>query len=203
MAEIILPGSKIISGIIKADGTYIEGDSTYASVVGIFDEEKRHFIPLEGLWYPKEGDRVVGTIVTRRISAYIVDLNSPYKGIIMTKFEHSRLEEGDIIEATVREFKEFDDAMVVVLTRPKRLFGGVLLNIKPTKVPRVIGKGNTMIDQITQATKCSIIVGLNGTVWLKGGDINLATEAIKTIELQAHVSGLTDKIKNMLEKKGK
>ncbi|MGC8547536.1 MAG: KH domain-containing protein [Candidatus Micrarchaeia archaeon] len=202
MAEIVLPGSKIAMQL-KSNGTYIENSSTYANVVGLFDDEKKQFIPLEGLWYPKENDNVIGKIETRRSGVYVVDLDSPYKGIIMSKFEHTRFEDGDIVEATVREFREFDDAMSVVLTRPKKLYGGILLKVKPPKVPRIIGRGSTMINQITEATKSSILVGMNGTIWLKGGDINLASEAIKRIEAEAHISGLTDKIKLMLEEKRK
>ncbi|MEM3781418.1 MAG: KH domain-containing protein [Candidatus Micrarchaeaceae archaeon] len=201
MARIVLPGTKVTEGVIRANGLYAEANSSYANVVGMFDDERKQFIPLEGLWYPRENDRVIGTIETKRMSAYIADLKSPYKGIIMTKYERTRLEEGDIVEATVREFREFDDAMAVTLTRPKKLYGGVLISIKPPKVLRVIGRNNTMLNQITEATKCSILVGMNGTIWLKGGDISLASEAIKEIEAQAHVSGLTDKIKQMLDER--
>ncbi len=201
MTEIILPGNKIADGPIKANGVYVRDNASFANVIGIFDPEKRQFIPLEGLWYPKAGDLVIGTIETRSAGVYVVDLDSPYKGIIVTKFEHMPLEDGDIVEATVREFKEFDDAMTVVLTRPKKLYGGILLKIKPPKIPRVIGRGNTMINQITDVTKSTIVVGMNGTIWLKGGNINLASEAIKEIENKAHISGLTDQIKRMLEEK--
>ncbi|MGC8676342.1 MAG: KH domain-containing protein [Candidatus Micrarchaeia archaeon] len=199
MAEILLPGNKVMSGVLKANGVYTEGGDTYADVVGMLNDERKQFIPLEGLWYPKENDRVIGRIETKRMSAYIMDLKSPYKGIILTKYERTRFDEGDIAEATVREFREFDDAMAVMLVRPRKLYGGILLNIKPPKVPRVIGRGNTMLNQIAEATKSSIVVGMNGTIWLKGGDIGLATAAIKEIEAQAHVSGLTERIKRMLD----
>jgi exosome complex component RRP4 len=69
---------------------------------------------------------------------------------------------------------------------------------KPTKVPRVIGKGNTMIDQIANLTKCRISVGMNGLVWLNDGDLRLAVSALRRIEREAHTSGLTEKIKKML-----
>ncbi|MEM0147004.1 MAG: KH domain-containing protein [Candidatus Micrarchaeaceae archaeon] len=198
MSEILLPGSKVPNTIIRGNGTYTEGGNTFANVVGMLDEESKQFIPLEGLWYPKENDKVIGSVETKRMSAYITDLKSPYKGIIMTKYERVRLDEGDIVEATVREFREFDDAMAVVLTRPKKLYGGVLISIKPPKVSRVIGRNSTMINQITEATKCSVLIGMNGTIWLKGGNISLASKAIKEIEAQAHIPGLTDRIKHML-----
>jgi len=57
---------------------------------------------------------------------------------------------------------------------------------------------------IKQATDCKIIVGQNGVIWIQGEDPKLeilAVETIKKIEKQAHISGLTDKIKDFLEKK--
>ena len=63
----------------------------------------------------------------------------------------------------------------------------------------MIGKKNTMIDQIKALTKTDIIVGLNGVIWLRGGDIDLATDAIFKVEREAHTSGLTEVIKNYLE----
>ena len=43
---------------------------------------------------------------------------------------------------------------------------------------------------------------MNGIIWLKGGDVELATKAIMRIQTEAHVSGLTDRIKEMLEQQG-
>jgi exosome complex RNA-binding protein Rrp4 len=41
---------------------------------------------------------------------------------------------------------------------------------------------------------------MNGLIWLKDGNIALATEALLKVEREAHLSGLTDTIKNFLEK---
>ncbi len=70
------------------------------------------------------------------------------------------------------------------------LYGGTILEIRPTKIPRVIGKNNTMVQQIAAMTKSTIVVGNNGIIWLKGGNVALATEAIRKIEDEAHTSGL-------------
>ena len=88
-----------------------------------------------------------------------------------------------------------------MLMRPKALEGGKLISVKPSKIPRIIGKGNTMVKQITDGTGTSIIIGLNGLIWLKGGNIDLATAVILKIEEEAHTSGLTERIKAMLDSK--
>ena len=53
---------------------------------------------------------------------------------------------------------------------------------------------------IKDKTKCKIVVGQNGLVWVKGdGDMEQLTKnVIHLIEAEAHTSGLTNKIKNKL-----
>ena len=59
-----------------------------------------------------------------------------------------------------------------------------------------------MVSLIKRATGCKVIVGQNGIAWISGEPEMevIAVNAIKMIEEQAHVSGLTDKIQAFLEK---
>ncbi len=57
-----------------------------------------------------------------------------------------------------------------------------------------------MIELIKKGTKCQIIVGQNGIVWLKGEKEALASKAILTIDAESHITGLTEKISQLLEK---
>jgi exosome complex component RRP4 len=67
--------------------------------------------------------------------------------------------------------------------------------ISPVKVPRLIGKKNSMITMIADACGCQLVVGRNGYVFISHkGDHKLAKEAILMIEQQAHTSGLTDRV---------
>ncbi len=166
--------------------------------MGMFDDEKKMLTPLESLWYPRGGDSVVGVIEEDKFNVYTVDMEAPYRGLIFAKDVDENLVAGDIIEASV---KEIDKTNTVMLTRPRRLTGGKILYIKPSKIPRVLGRSNTMIRQLSLETKSNIVVGMNGIVWLNGGNIDLATEAILTIQREAHTNGLTDRIKTMLETK--
>ena len=74
--------------------------------------------------------------------------------------------------------------------------------INPQKVPRIIGKEGSMVMMIKEATGCDITVGQNGWVWIEGEPEQevIAVDAIKKIEEQSHTSGLTDNIKDYLEK---
>ena len=60
-----------------------------------------------------------------------------------------------------------------------------------------------MIGMIKDNTGCKISVGQNGVVWLSGEDPKkeiLAIKAIEKIEKESHIPGLTDRIKEFLEK---
>lgn len=199
MNRIIVPGEVIAEKEIRIPYTYTEGGKTYSTVLGIYEAEHSSIIPLEGLWSPNRDDDVVGIVEEDKGSVYIVDLNSPYTGIIISKFSQTELAPGDVIYAKV---KEFDEKKEVILMHPRKLYGGKIINVKPSKVPRIIGNKNTMLNELIQGSKSNIIVGMNGMLWVKGGDVALATEAILKIQEEAHTQGLTDRIKKMFEKTG-
>ena len=59
-----------------------------------------------------------------------------------------------------------------------------------------------MVSMIKSATDCKIIVGQNGMIWLRGEPENeiITIDIINEICEKSHVSGLTDMIKEKLEK---
>ena len=86
----------------------------------------------------------------------------------------------------------------------RKLGPGKLLKVAPAKVPRIIGKQGSMISMIKEMTDCKISVGQNGIIWLVGEDPKkelTAVDAINLIERESHISGLTDKVKELLEKR--
>ncbi|MDE1823331.1 MAG: hypothetical protein KGI00_00505 [Candidatus Micrarchaeota archaeon] len=197
MQKIVVPGEKIADAQLRLDDGLVENNATYSTVIGIYDDERKTLIPLEGLWYPRRDDRVVGVIEEDKLNTYVVNLNAPYKGLIISKFVDTPLAAGDSIEAMI---KEVDKTKTAILMRPRRLAGGKVMMVRPSKVPRIIGKNDTMIKQIMDFTKSTIVIGLNGVVWMKGGNVDLATAAILKIEEEAHTSGLTERVREMLQK---
>ena len=109
---------------------------------------------------------------------------------------------GDVVLAKVINVSQ---SMQVGLTMRDRglykLRGGRLITINPTRVPRVIGKKGTMVQMLKFATGCKIVVGQNGRIWIDGENPNVAIEAINLIESEAHVQGLTERVKAFLEEK--
>ncbi len=196
MKRVVVPGELIEEKPLHLLDTLIENNKTYATVISVYDDEKKTLVPLEGLWYPARDERVVGVIEEAKLNTYTVQLNAPYKGIIISKFADTNMDNGDIIEAYV---KELDKTGTVVLSRPRVMHGGKLVKIKPSKVNRLLGKADTMVKQISGGTGTLIVPGMNGVVWVKGGDIDLAIQAILRVQEEAHVTGLTARVGGMFK----
>ena len=83
-----------------------------------------------------------------------------------------------------------------------KLKDGRIINVASSKIPRVIGKQGSMITMIKDKTKCKIVVGQNGKLWIQGEDVknvNKAIEAIKLIEKDTVKEGLTEEVERMLK----
>ncbi|MDW8036144.1 MAG: KH domain-containing protein [Candidatus Korarchaeum sp.] len=71
----------------------------------------------------------------------------------------------------------------------------------PLKVPRVIGKRQSMLSILKEKTRSEIIVANNGRIWVKPPSVRelIALEkALKKIEEESHVSGLSDRVMSLL-----
>ena len=208
----------VIPGQILADDDYYPGRGTFkedgkicSSLIGLVSlrNKKIRVIPLKSKYVPKKGDVVIGKINDVRFSMWDVDINSPYSGILPAfevfgrdKKELNKVYDvGDVLFLRVIDVDEVKKAKLGLKGRGLGKFkGGIIVDISPTKVPRLIGKKGSMINMIKNKTNCKIVVGQNGLVWVKGDEDmeQLTREIIHTIEVEAHTSGLTNKIKNKL-----
>ena len=208
----------VIPGQVLADDEYYSGRGTFkengkvcSSLMGLVSlrNKKIRVIPLKSKYVPKKGDVVIGKINDVRFSMCDVDINSPYSGILPAfevfgreKKELNKVYDvGDVLFLRVVDVDEIKKAKLGLKGRGMGKFkGGIIVDIAPTKVPRLIGKKGSMINMIKDKTKCKIVVGQNGLVWVKGdGDMEQLTKnVIHLIEAEAHTSGLTNKIKNKL-----
>ncbi len=195
MKKIVVPGDEISGGKTFKGEVYKENGKTYAAVVGLAEDER--MIALKGKYLPQLEDIVVGFVEDENFGRYAVDINSPYEGTISGRMTRIRLRIGDIISAKVSSVDEVHNTELI---EPRRLWGGRLIEVEHVKVPRIIGKKGSMLKMLEEYTNCSIIVGKNGRIYLRGGNIPLAVMAILKICKEAHTSGLTDRIKKMLEK---
>ena len=112
---------------------------------------------------------------------------------------------GDLIVAKVASYDRYHDPQLTV-GEPGlgKITKGQIMNITPTKIPRVIGRQGSMITNIKNETGCQIILGKNGMILITGKNPKyeeLAMAAINKIEEEAHTSGLTDRITQFLKEK--
>jgi len=214
--EIVVPGDTIVEDDdFDADsGAYTEQDKIKSKYLGtvMYKGNSVSVRPMSGRYIPEEGDTIIGEISRVSYSRWSVDLDSAYEGnlnIADATDEYVDLDEDDLTDfydvgdAVVVKVKNVTKSMDVDLTmtdkRCKKLEGGRIVKVPPSKVPRVIGKKGTMVKQINKATNCNIIVGQNGLIWISGGNANLAARAVKKVDDEAHIDGLTDKMAEWLE----
>jgi len=194
--KIILPGEKIANGKLNVPNTFVEGDATFAAVIGMLDSEGR-YIPLENRYRPSVGDIVVGVVTDVRHAGYEVDLNLPEGGFIPTRDMRINLQLGDFVICKVKMVNEVGD---VDLGEVRRLPKGKIIEFPSAKVPRLIGRKSSMLMLLKDYAGGDIMVGNNGMVWIsEKSDMPLTLKAIKLIEKKAHKSGLTDEVAGMLK----
>ena len=210
--DLVVPGQVLAEdGYYSGRGTFEEDGKVCSKLLGLVSlrNKKVTVVPLKSKYLPKKGDVVIGKISDVRFSMWEVDLNSPYSGILPAsevfgreKKELSRVFDiGDVLFLRIVDVDEVKKVKLGLKGRGMGKFkGGIVVDIAPTKVPRLIGKKGSMINMIKGKTGCKIVVGQNGLVWVKGDkDMEqLVKNVIKLIEKEAHTSGLTDRIKNKL-----
>ncbi|RLF81609.1 RNA-binding protein [Thermococci archaeon] len=220
--DLVVPGTLLAQGPFKnGRGTFKEGNRLYSSVVGLVRVSNGtvSVVPLEGPYIPEVGDTVIGKIVDVKFSNWIVDIGAPYQaGLRVQDVIEGRVDVlktdlrkifdiGDIIYAKVKAFNEINQIDLITKGMPFNggpLKGGQLVEITPSKVPRLIGKGGSMINMIKNLTGTRIIVGQNGWVWVSGRKEELeklAIEAILKVNRESHTQGLTDRVREMLVKR--
>ncbi len=215
--DVVVPGQVIANGFdfLPSNGTYRLNEQIIANRVGLLSVEGKvlRTIPLAGRYLPQRNDIVIGKVDDILMSGWRFDINAPYSSVLPLKDASF-----DFIPKGVDLTKYFnlDDYAVLKITNVtsqnlvdvtvkgaglKRLRGGMVLKVNSQKVPRIIGKKGTMVSLIKRATGCKIIVGQNGLVWIDGEPEMevLAVAAIKKVEEESHLQGVTESIKKFLE----
>jgi len=219
--EISVPGETLAVGmdVLPGIGAYREGEKIIAKRLGLASIEGRtiKLIPLSGRYTPKTYDTIICKVIDVGFNGWRLDTNSAYSAMMSMKDATSEfIARG----ANLTQYYDLGDHIVckivnvtsqklidVTMKGPglRKLKGGRIIEVDPNKVPRIIGKQGSMVTMIKDAAKCNIVVGQNGLIWIEGEPLNelLAIQSIRKIEKESHLSGLTEKIKEYLEKNGK
>jgi len=110
---------------------------------------------------------------------------------------------GDMVAAKIYSISPRGIDLTIAMKELGRLDKGIIIEINPNKVPRVIGKEGSMISLIKDETKCRITVGQNGLIWIGGSKVDdelFAKKAILHVAENSTMSGLTDEMKEWFEK---
>ncbi len=212
--DLVVPGDVLAEGLdfLPGYGAFREGDKILAKQVGLTTIRERTIgvVALSGRYMPKVGDKIIGEVLDVQMSTWFLDINSPYqaslsigeaseeyveRGTDLSKY----FDTGDTLYAkviSVSKHKNIQLTMKDIMC--KKLRGGKIVDITPSKVPRLIGKAGSMISMIKEKTGCNIVIGQNGRVWIKGENEGLATKAVTMVNDNAHIDGLTSKVTEFL-----
>lgn len=199
--------------------SYKDGDKVFASVVGLAElrNETISVIPLRGCYMPYVDDVVIGEVVEVVSTAWMLDIKSPYEGVLFAKeflskplntMKEDARQYLDLGEMVIAKVLSFDRTRNPALTTREQGLGkiqrGTVIEVDFTRVPRIIGKKGSMINLLKKESGCQIFVGQNGRVWISGrtrDEEAIVSEAIRKIEAEAHTTGLTDRIQEYFAKR--
>jgi exosome complex component RRP4 len=212
--EVVVPGQLLAEGRYRASfGTYDEDGMIFSSLVGLAELRGNtvKVVALEGAYIPKEGDLVIGTINIVAGNNWKVDIGGPYGASLHANNALRRpysddiseyMDIGDVIAAEIIAFDRGSGPFLGMKGRGLRVLqGGMILDVSPAKIPRIIGRRGSMINMIQDHLNIETMVGQNGRIWIRAPSteiLRLAIKAFTTIETQAHTSKLTDRISEML-----
>ncbi len=211
--QLVLPGDEIDAhGLQPGPGTYRVHGRTYASVLGLIQHRPPvvRIVPLSGRYIPHAGDVVVGTVTDVQGTFWLLDIGAPrWAPLHMTgtpwKIDFGETENylrvGDSVVVAV-ESLESTGRIGVTMNGDGlgKLEGGTIVTVSPARVPRVIGRGGSMITTLTRHTGAKISVGQNGRIWIDGSEeaIRRVTESLRLIDEEGQRSGLTERIASYL-----
>ncbi len=209
--ELVYPGKILAEGkYVPSEGTHKVDTKIVSSVVGFVNVFKKEIrvTSFQGVYDPVVGDVIVGIIEDIGHNFWFVDTNSPYNALLAASEVNKKnnyvedlkdiFNVGEIVIGKIIT-KDYNK-QIKISAKDKGLGkdDGYLIHISPKKVARIIGKRGSMISNLKKYTKSNFVVGKNGRILIKGGDITKAISIIKFIERNAHTSGLTNRVKEIL-----
>ncbi len=217
--EIVIPSQFL--GEIKnkkaGRGTYVENGKIYSGILGVLNESSKYIdvVSLKGKYEPVEKDFVIAVVSETLSSAWLVDINAPYPALLHVKevpwdveFNETDkyLNTGDVVMAKILQVDQEKKLQITLKDRNLyKVKGGEIIEVQPSKVPRIIGKKGSMIRILKKYTKCRMFVGQNGRIWIDGTEEGLEKlkKTIRLIEREALSYGLTNRVEEMLKKDAK
>ncbi|HEV2165551.1 MAG TPA: exosome complex RNA-binding protein Rrp4 [Thermoplasmata archaeon] len=211
---LVLPGEEIAAaGLKPGPGTYRVHGRTYASVLGFVSKRPPivRVVALSGRYIPQTQDVVVGTVTDVQGTFWLLDIGAPRWAPLHMTGTPWKIDFGEtdqylhVGDAVVVAGENLDATGRIGVTMNGdglgKIEGGTIVTVSPARVPRIIGRGGSMITTLTQHTGAKIVVGQNGRIWIDGTDeaIHRVQESLRLIEEEGQRRGLTERITSYLK----
>ncbi|NCN86705.1 S1 RNA-binding domain-containing protein [archaeon] len=208
--KVVIPGEIIIDGdeYLPGENTEKKEGKIYSLRYGLAEEQNNliKVIPLSGVYSPRRGNIVIGKVENVTANGWLIDIGYA-DSAFLSLMEVPRFVNKDAME----EVLDIDDMVLakiwsinkrgIDLSLKSRGLGkiedGIIFEVNPNKVPRIIGKEGSMIKLIKDNTGCDVTVGQNGFVLIKGETISselYAKRAVLFVAENSYVSGLTEAV---------
>jgi exosome complex component RRP4 len=220
--QVVAPGDLLAEGdYLSGDSTYKKNEKIYACRLGLVNYEGKrvHVVALKAFYIPVPGDIVIGKVVETTPGGWIIDIKAPHlarlraSDVVERSFKPettdlpSIFDVGDLILANVVAYDRTRDPQLTVRESGLgKIMRGRLVEVTPTKIPRIIGRQGSMVGMIKRETDCQLTIGQNGLILISGKSPEaerIAVKAIHKIEKESHTRGLTDKVTEMIKKERK
>jgi len=182
--QLVAPGDLLAEGdYVPGDSTYKENEKIYANRLGLVDYNGRrvHVVALKAFYIPVPGDTVFGKVVETTPGGWIIDIKAPHPArlrasdVVERSFKPettdlpSIFDVGDLIIAKVVAYDRTRDPQLTVREPGLgKIMRGQLVEVTPTKIPRVIGRQGSMVGMIKRETGCQLTIGQNGLILING-----------------------------------
>ncbi|MBQ04249.1 RNA-binding protein [Candidatus Bathyarchaeota archaeon] len=214
--DLVIPGDVLFEGRVKTgDNTHRADGKVFASRIGLvtYNRGMVSVIALEAGFNPLTGDQVIGQVKDIRIGRWMVDIDAAEDGALnvidaidaqfRTDFDMTRvLDIGDTVVAKIVDIDRRRTPILSILGRDLgRVNEGFIMRFTPSKIPRLIGKKGSMINMIFNQTGSNVVIGQNGRILIHGRtreQEKMAVKVITKVENEAHISGLTSRVKEYL-----
>ncbi|BBD71879.1 RNA-binding protein [Sulfodiicoccus acidiphilus] len=184
-------------------------------MIGLLEQRENQLVvlPLEGVYYPRVGDLVIGLVEDVELYGWNVDIVSPYIAYLQGSSVLGRpvnsgedlrryLNVGDYVMAKVESFDRSSNPILTVKGKGLgRISKGTVVDVSPVRTPRLIGRNRSMVETLSSETGCEVVVGQNGRVWMNCSSKeteDLLVEMIYLIEREPYTKGLTEKVKSLI-----
>ncbi len=214
--DIVVPGDVLFNGRTRTgDNTYRSQGKVCASRVGLvnYGKDRVSVIALEAGFEPLVGDVVVGEVKDIELGRWIVDIDAATDAVLSVPDAIDQPFRSDMVMPEILDVGDLVVAKIVDLDRRRtpilsilgsglgRVDEGFIVEITPSKIPRLIGKKGSMINMILKETKCEVAIGQNGKILVNGKtreQEDMVVKVINKIEREAHTSGLTNRVQEYL-----